>query len=64
VGPGLPYFFEYSSDLVNWTTILEGDPNFAILVDNADFLTVSNVGVINGALPPPSCFLRVKVVLN
>jgi hypothetical protein len=50
--------------LVNWTTILPGDPVFNIVQDDDATLTVSNVLAVAGALPPPSCFLRVKVLLN
>ncbi|MFP6867219.1 MAG: hypothetical protein VCA35_14850, partial [Roseibacillus sp.] len=64
VGSRLLYFFEYSTDLVNWTTILPGDPVFNIVQDDDTTLTVSNVAAVAGALPPPSCFLRVKVLLN
>lgn len=64
VGSRLLYFFEYSTDLVNWTTILPGDPVFNIVQDDDATLTVSNVLAVAGAFPPPSCFLRVKVRLN
>ena len=67
IGERLIYFFEYSTDLVNWTTILPGDPNFDILVDNETTLTVSNAVQVGGGLnpiPPPNCFLRIRVELN
>lgn len=64
VGSQLSYFFEYSTDLVNWTTILPGDPSFAIVQDDETTLTVTNTLDLVGNFPPPSCFLRVKIELR
>lgn len=58
------YFFEYSTDLVNWTTIRAGDAIFDIVQDDETTLTVSNIQAVVGGFPPPSCFLRVRVSLN
>lgn len=61
-GSSLKYYFEYSSDLENWTTILPGDPNFVITIDDETTLEVSNLLQV-GALPD-SCFLRVRVEIT
>ncbi len=69
-GGSVSYFFEYSTDLVNWMTILPGDPIFDLVQDNATTLEVRNRVLVpdnvppEPSLPPANCFLRVKVVLN
>ncbi len=59
-GGSLSYFFEYSSNLKDWTTITPGDPYFTIVEDSRERLTVSNLGMIPDP-PPSACYLRVIV---
>ena len=61
-GTSLEYFFEYSTDLRTWTTILEDDPIFEIVQDNETILEVSNLAAFPGQLAAPACFLRVRVI--
>ena len=61
-GTSLEYFFEYSTDLRTWTTILEDDPIFEILQDDETTLEVSNLADFPGQLAAPACFLRVRVI--
>lgn len=61
-GSSLKYYFEYSSDLQNWTTILPGDPNFVITTDNETTLEVTNLAQVG--IQPDSCFLRVRVQIT
>jgi hypothetical protein len=60
-GTSLEYFFEYSTDLRTWTTILEDDPIFEIVQDDETTLEVSNLADFPGQLAAPACFLRVRV---
>jgi len=61
-GTSLEYFFEYSTDLRTWTTILEDDPIFEIVQDDETTLEVSNLADFPGQLAAPACFLRVRVI--
>jgi len=61
-GTSLEYFFEYSTDLRTWTTILEDDPIFEIVQDDETTLEVSNLSDFPGQLAAPACFLRVRVI--
>ncbi|MCH2062601.1 MAG: hypothetical protein MK194_02625 [Roseibacillus sp.] len=64
-GTSLEYFFEYSTDLQNWTTISENDPVFEIVQDDEDTLEVANFAAFVTSdpvqFPSPACFLRVRV---
>lgn len=60
VGSSLTYQIQYSPDLVNWTTIQRGDPNWFIVFDNEDELSVLSRRP-SGVNP---CFLRVRLRQN
>ena len=56
-GSRLIYEVQYTQDMVNWTTIVQGDPNFLLEVDNEDLLRVRS----KQPAPPATCFLRVAI---
>ncbi|MDA7888623.1 hypothetical protein N9A86_04520 [Akkermansiaceae bacterium] len=59
-GGGLIYQVEYSSDLVNWTTIGDEDPIWVIQNDEVDVYRVRT----RLASPPASCITRVRITTN
>lgn len=56
VGNSLVYQFEYSSDLVTWTPIVDGNPMWEVIEDDT-ILMVTNIDPIAG----PNCYLRITV---
>lgn len=60
VGQSLTYQVQYTSDLVNWTTITPGDPNWYIEFDNDERYRVRSI------LPygDTTCITRVKITKN
>jgi hypothetical protein len=59
-GSRLDYIMQYSSDQENWTTIEEGDPNWFIVFNNDERISVLSRSAYN-ANP---CFLRVQFEQN
>ena len=55
-GSRLDYIMQYSSDQENWTTIEQGDPNWFIVFNNAERISVLSRAAYN--VNP--CFLRVQ----
>lgn len=60
IGSSLTYLIEYTFDLENWTTITRNDPNWFIVFDNEDQITVFSRRPA-GVNP---CFLRVRFRQN
>lgn len=60
IGSSLDYRIQYSLDLETWTTIRQGDPNWFIVFDNEDQISVLS-RTPAGVNP---CFLRVRFDLN
>ncbi|MDA7643465.1 hypothetical protein N8665_04110, partial [Akkermansiaceae bacterium] len=60
VGSRLDYIMQYSSDQENWVTIEQGDPNWFIVFNNDDRISVLSRAAYN--VNP--CFLRVQFEQN
>jgi hypothetical protein len=60
VGSRLTYVMQYSSDQENWVTIEQGDPNWFIVFNNQDRISVLSRAAYN--VNP--CFLRVQFEQN
>jgi len=60
VGSRLTYIMQYSSDQENWVTIEQGDPNWFIVFNNQDRISVLSRAAYN--VEP--CFLRVQFEQN
>ena len=60
VGSRLDYIMQYSSDQETWTTIEQGDPNWFIVFDNEERISVLSRAAYN--VNP--CFLRVQFEQN
>lgn len=60
VGSRLDYIMQYSSDQETWTTIEQGDPNWFIVFDNDERISVLSRAAYN--VNP--CFLRVQFEQN
>ena len=60
VGSRLDYIMQYSSDQENWTTIEQGDPNWFIVFNNDERISVLSRAAYN--VNP--CFLRVQFEQN
>ena len=60
IGSRLDYIMQYSSDQENWTTIEQGDPNWFIVFNNDERISVLSRSAYN-ANP---CFLRVQFEQN
>lgn len=60
IGSRLSYLIEYSFDLESWTTIEPGDPNWFIVFDNTELISVLSRRPI-GINP---CFTRVRFTQN
>ena len=60
VGSRLTYTMQYSSDQENWVTIEQGDPNWFIVFNNQDRISVLSRAAYN--VNP--CFLRVQFEQN
>jgi hypothetical protein len=60
VGSRLDYIMQYSSDQENWVTIEQGDPNWFIVFNNEDRISVLSRAAYN--VNP--CFLRVQFEQN
>ncbi len=60
IGARLDYFVQYSSDFETWVTIEPGDPNFFIVFDNEQLISVLSrrPATVN------PCFLRVQLEQN
>lgn len=61
VGISLDYSIQYSADTVTWTTIQPGDPEWFIVFDNEDRITVVSRQPFGAGRP---CFVRVILDLN
>lgn len=59
VGGSLKYEIEYSDDLLNWTKVTPGNPDWTIVTDDATELTVHS----NAPSPGP-CFVRAVLTAN
>jgi len=59
IGNSITYQVQYSFDLVNWTTIVDGDP-FWSTTENANEYTA----ISNQASPPANCITRVLITSN
>ena len=60
IGSRLDYIMQYSSDQENWTTIEQGDPNWFIVFNNDERISVLSRAAYN--VNP--CFLRVQFEQN
>ena len=60
VGSSLDYIMQYSSDQENWTTIEQGDPNWFIVFNNEERISVLSRRAYNA----DPCFLRVQFEQN
>ena len=60
IGSTLTYLVQYSLDLENWITIEQGDPNWFIVFDNEELISVLSRRQV-GTNP---CFLRVRFEQN
>ena len=59
VGNLLTYRVQYSSDLVNWTTITSGDPLWTATESDDEYIVVSKLNS-----PPANCITRVLITTN
>jgi len=59
VGKLLTYRVQYSSDLVNWTTITSGDPLWTATESDDEYIVVSKLNS-----PPANCITRVLITTN
>ena len=60
VGDSLSYQVQYSTDLINWTTITDSDPNWFIEFDNDDLYQVRSAAPFG----EQTCLTRVVIVQN
>ena len=58
-GNSLTYRVQYSSDLVNWTTITSGDPLWTATENDNEYTVISNQ-----SSPPANCITRVLITTN
>ncbi len=59
-GTTLSYAVEYTLDMVHWTRIQPGDPNWDIIVDDSSVLTVRT----KQPSPNVTCFVRANITVN
>lgn len=59
IGNSLTYRVQYSSDLVNWTTITPGDPLWTATENDDEYTVISNLNS-----PPANCITRVLITTN
>ncbi|HBE97023.1 MAG TPA: hypothetical protein DDW68_07605, partial [Verrucomicrobiales bacterium] len=58
-GSLLTYRIQYSSDLVNWTTITSDDPLWSVTESDDEYAVLSKLGS-----PPANCITRVLITAN
>ena len=59
VGGSLRYDIEYSSDMLEWTRIEAGDPEWQIVTDNDFVITAQSLATS----PPASCYVRAAITI-